>query len=98
MDHRLYRELSSSDDAWYCTNCSFPFNFKDSFFEEPVTSEEAPVAITLESNPTDNITTGRQSLLPKVLVLNARSIQNKVFDLQALLLTDCVDIIALTKT
>ena len=98
MDHRLYRELSSSDNPWYCTNCSFPFNFKDSFFKEPVTSEEAPVAITLESNPTDNITTGRQSLLPKVLVLNARSIRNKVFDLQALLLTDCVDIIALFET
>ena len=98
MDHRLYRELSSSDDTWYCTNCSFPFNFTDSFFEEPVTSEEAPVTITLESNPTDNITTGRQSLFPKVLVLNARSIRNKVFDLQALLLTDCVDIIALTET
>ena len=98
MDHRLYRELSSSDDTWYCTNCSFPFNFTDSFFEEPVTSEEAPVTITLESNPTDNVTTGRQSLFPKVLVLNARSIRNKVFDLQALLLTDCVDIIALTET
>ena len=98
MDHRLYRELSSSDDTWYCTNCSFPFNFTDSFFEEPVTSEEAPVTIILESNPTDNITTGRQSLFPKVMVLNARSIRNKVFDLQALLLTDCVDIIALTET
>ena len=98
MDHRLYRELSSSDDTWYCTNCSFPFNFTDLFFEEPVTSEEVPVTITLESNPTDNITTGRQSLFPKALVLNARSIRNKVFDLQALLLTDCVDIIALTET
>ena len=32
------------------------------------------------------------------MVLNARSIRNKVFDLQALLLTDCVDIIALTET
>ena len=97
MDHKLYRELSS-DDTWFCTNCSFPFNFMDSFFEEPVTSEEAPVTITLDSNPTDNITTGRQSLFPKVLALNSTSIRNKVFDLQALYLTDCVDIIALPKT
>ena len=99
IDHKLYRELSSSDDTWFCRNdCSFPFNFTDSFFEEPVTSEEAPVTITPDSNPSDNIATGGQSLFPKVLVLNARSIRNKVFDLQALLLTDCVDIIALTET
>ena len=97
MDHRLYSELSSSDDLWYCTNCSSPFNFTDSFFEEPpLTSEET--STQLESNSTNNITTGRQSLFPKALVLNARSVRHKVFDLQALLLTDCVDIIALTET
>ena len=100
MDHRLYTELSSSDETWYCRNCDFPFDFTDSFFEEPVINEEAPVTNPLESNPTDNITTGRQSLFPKILVLNARRIRNKVFDsgLQALLLTDCVDIVALTET
>lgn len=37
-------------------------------------------------------------MFPKSLVLNVRSIRNRVFDLQALLLTDCVDIIALTET
>lgn len=43
--------------------------FLSLFFEEPVTSEEAPVTITLDFNPTDNITTGRQSLFPKVMFL-----------------------------
>ena len=36
LDNRTYRMLSSFDDLWYCTNCSFPFNFTDSFFEEPI--------------------------------------------------------------
>ena len=39
-------------------------------------SEDAPVTDPFESNPTDNITSGRQSLSPKILVLNARSIRN----------------------
>lgn len=63
MDHcRLYTEYGSSDETWYCT--------------KPVVSEDAPVTDPFESNPTDNITSGRQSLSPKILVLNARSIRN----------------------
>ena len=58
----------------------------------------APVTDPFESNPTDDITSGRQSLSPKILVLNAKSIRNNVFDLQALLLTVRVDIVALTET
>lgn len=61
-------------------------------------SEDAPVTDPFESNPTDNVTSGRQSLSPKILVLNARSIRNKVFDLLTLLLTVRVDIVALTET
>lgn len=70
MDHRLYTEYGSSVETWYCTNCSLPFNFTDSFFEEPVVSD-APITDPFESNPTDDITSGRQSLSPKILVLNA---------------------------
>ena len=98
MDHRSYTELSSSDETWYCTNCSFPFNFTDSFFEEPVISEETAVSYSLECNPADNISADRESLFPKIFVLNALSIRNKGFDLQALLLTDCVNIIAMIET
>ena len=46
--------------------------------------------------PTILLPAGKASFLK--CALNARSIRNKVFDLQALLLTDCMDIIALTET
>ena len=35
---------------------------------------------------------------PKCLVLNSRSLRNKVLDLQALLLVDIFDVVAITET
>ena len=98
LDNRTYRMLSSSDDVWYCTNCSFPFNFTDSFFEEPI---EHATEITFQASPAtgrDKDNAYNDNNLPSVLVLNARSIRNKVLDLHALLLTDSFDIVALTET
>lgn len=73
-----------------------PFNFTDSSFEEPI---EHTTEVTFQAS----LSTGRvndgshNNNLPIVLVLNARSIRNKVFDLHALLLTDSFDIVAMTE-
>ena len=94
----LRPKLSSSEDMWYCTDCSFPFDFSDSFFEKYISFNETNDTDLQSSITTDNIINGERNHFPKVLVLNARSMQNKVFDLQPLLLTDSFDIIALTET
>ena len=96
MDNRTYMMLSSSDDFWCCTKCSFPFNFADSFFEEP--TEQTTEVDFQESPSSGRVTASVHNNFPNVLVLNARSIRNKVSDLHALLLTDSFDIIAMTET
>ena len=82
----LRPEFSSSEDMWYCTDCSFPFDFSDSFFEKYISFNEINDTDLQSSITTDNIINGERNHFPKVLVLNARSMQNKVFDLQPLLL------------
>ena len=81
-----------------CTDCSFPFDFSDSFFEEYFSFNETNDTDLQSSIITDNIINGERNHFPKVLVLNARNMQSKVFDLQPLLLTDSFDIIVLTET
>ena len=81
-----------------CTDCSFPFDFSDSFFEEYFSFNETNDTDLQSSIITDNIINGERNHFPKVLVLNARNTQNKVFYLQPLLLTDSFDIIVLTET
>ena len=34
MDPKLYMALSSSDEEWYCNDCTNPFNFTD-YFSKP---------------------------------------------------------------
>ena len=94
MDIRTYNELGSSDETWYCSNCTFPFNFTDSFFEESTTGD---INASLQSSLSGS-TDGVRNIFPKVLFLNARSIRNKVFDLQALLLMDSFDVVVIVET
>ena len=96
MDNRTYMMLSSSDDFWCCTKCSFPFNFAGSFFEEP--TEQTTEVDAQESPSSERFIATVHNNFPNVLVLNARSIRNKVSDLHTLLLTDSFDIIAMTET
>ena len=89
LDNRTYMMLSSSDDSRYCTNCSFPFNFSDSFFEEP--TEHALDSNLQASLSSDRVIADIHNNFPYVLVLNARSIRNKVSDLHTRVLTDSFD-------
>jgi len=84
MDPKLYMALSSSDEEWYCNDCTNPFNFMaGSFFEASCGPDDFDVSAKEESRT--SAANSRDSL-PKCLVLNARSLCNKVLDLQALLL------------
>ena len=94
MDIRTYIDLGSSDETWYCSNCTFSFNFTDSFFEESTMEDiNASLRPSLSGS-----THGVRNIFPKVLFLNARSIRNKVFDLQALLLMDSFDVVVIVET
>ena len=95
MDSKLYMALSSSDEDWYCNDCTNPFNFTDSFFEAPLGPDGFDVSANEESQTS---TANSRDLFPKCWVLNARSLRNKVLDLQALLLVDTFDVVAITET
>ena len=93
MDLKTYVALSSSEEEWRCSDCTTPFNFTDSFFEVSHTSDEL-----LTDDNSEVSTTNRTNSFPKCLLVNTRSVRNKVFDLQALLLMDSFDIVAITET
>ena len=95
MDPKLYMALSSSDEGWCCNDCTSPFKFTDSFFEASCGSDGFDVSSN-EENQTS--TANSRNSFPKCLVLNARSLRNKIFDLQALLLVDVFDVVAVTET
>ena len=95
MDPKLYMALSSSDEEWCCNDCTNPFNFTDSFFEASRGSDGFDVSANDESQTS---TANSRGSFPKCLVLNARSLRNKVLDLQALLLVDIFDVVAITET
>ena len=95
MDSKLYMALSSSDEEWYCNDCTNPFNFTDSFFE----ASRGPDGFDVSANEESQTSTANsRDSFPKCWVLNARSLRNKVLDLQALLLVDTFDVVAITET
>ena len=65
------------------------------FEEQTEQTTEFDLQASLSS---DRVNAGVHNNFPNVLVLNARSIRNKVSDLQTLLLTDSFDIVAMTET
>ncbi|XP_068756536.1 uncharacterized protein [Montipora capricornis] len=94
MDIRTYIDLGSSDETWYCSNCTFLFNFADTFLEESTTGDINASLQSSLSGSTDCV----RYIFTKVLFLNARSIRNKVFDLQALLFMDSFDVVVIVET
>ena len=95
MDPKLYMALSSSDEEWYCNDCTNPFNFTDSFFEASCGPDDFDVSANEESRIS---TANSRDSPPKCLEFNARSLRNKVLDLQALLLVDIFYVVAITET
>ena len=99
MDLKSYSDLGSSNEQWFCDiNCGWPFNFSNSFFES---SFSTMLNVSLSSSASD--VPGESSSRPangfsKCLLLNSRSIGNKINDLSALMLMDSFDIVALTET
>ena len=96
MDLKTYIDLGPSDEQWFCDkNCGWPFNFTDSFFESSSSTESG---LNLSSSSTD-VSAGCSSCgFSKCLLLNTRSVRNKIFELEALLLTYSFDMVALTET
>ena len=99
MDIKTYIDLGSSDEQWLCDkNCGWPFDFTDSFFESSSLSESN---LNLSSSSTEvsvECSSRSSSGFSKCLLLNTRSVRNKIFDLSALLLIDSFNIVALTET
>ena len=96
MGLKTYIDLGSSDEQWFCDkNYGWPFNFNDSFFESSPSTESG---LNLSSSSNDVSAGCSSSGFSKCLLLNTRSVRNKIFDVEALLLTDPFDIVALTET
>lgn len=93
MDLKTYVALSSSEEEWRCYDCTTPSNFTDSFFEASHTTDDL-----LTDDNSEVSTTNRTNSFPKCLLVNTRSVHNKVFYLQALLLMDSFHIVAITET
>jgi len=66
MDPKLYVALSSSDEEWYCNDCTNPFNFTDSFFEASCGPDDFDVSASEESRTS---TANSRDSLPKSLSL-----------------------------
>ena len=91
MDLQAYIDLGS----WFCDkNCGWPFNFTDSFFESSFSTWQnvSFSSVSAECFPRSANSSS------KCLLLNTRGICNKINDLNALLLMNSSDIIALTET
>ncbi|PFX27360.1 hypothetical protein AWC38_SpisGene7932 [Stylophora pistillata] len=96
MDLQAYIDLGSSDEQWFCDkNCGWPFNFTDSFFESSFSTGQN---VSLSSDVSAESSPHSANGFSKCLLLNTRSIRNKINDLNALLLMDSFDIVALTET
>lgn len=96
MDLQAYIDLGSSDEQWFCDkNCGWPFNFTDSFFESSFSTGQN---VSLSSDVSAESSPRSANGFSKCLLLNTRSIRNKINDLNALLLMDSFDIVALTET
>ena len=96
VDLKTYINPSSSNEKWFCDNCGWSINFTDSFFESSISTEQNVSSLTsvvsVDSSPRFC------NSLTECLLLNARSLPNKVNDLTALLLMGSFGIVSLTET
>ena len=96
MDLKTYIKLSSSDEQWFCDKCGWPFNFTDLFFEtsfSPEVKERASTSFV----PLDSFPRSSNGFI-NCLLVNVRSLRNKIDDLSVLLLMDSFDVVAMTET
>ena len=80
MDLKTYVAFRSSEKEWHCRDCKTTFHFTDSFFKASHSSDDLSIDDNSEATRTN-----RTNSFPKCLVVNSRSVRNKVLDLQALL-------------
>lgn len=94
VDLKTYIDPSSSNEKWFCDNCGWSINFTDSFFESSTEQNVSSLTsvVSVDSSPRFC------NSLTECLLLNARSLPNKVNDLTALLLMDSSGIVSLTET
>ena len=99
MKNELYQALASTDEDWICCDCALP-PFSDPFFSNA--SLDGNVSIESEVSVPSNYSIKLDGIRPsnslRCLPINARSLRNKVLDLQALLLENHIPIIAITET
>ena len=87
MDLKTYIKLSSSDEqCGFCDKCGWPFHFTDSFSETSFYTELNASSLS-SFVPVDSLPRSSTGFI-NCLVLNARSLRNKINDLSALLLMD----------
>ena len=96
MSNDIYQALALSDEKWSCCDCGMP-QFSDSLFEKSLSDVSISPHNTIAILP-NQVGCFYNAKSSCCLLLNARSIRNKVHDLQALLLMDSFDIIAITET
>lgn len=97
MDLVTYVALSNSQDQWLCggNNCGLPLEFSNSFFES-FTSTSSDISRNAVNDNSYDMPNNRSSSftnnLTKCLLLNVRSIRNKIDEFQALLSMDSFDV------
>lgn len=95
MDFKIYIDLGFFDEQWFCDkNCGWFFNFIDFFFELFFLIE---FGLNLSLFSIDVFVGCFFSGFFKCLLLNMRSVWNKIFDLEVLLLIDFFDIVVLIE-
>ena len=97
MRNEMYHALASSDEEWICCDCALP-RFSESFFSNTSLEENVSIEpeVSIPSNDVCNRKKSSNSL--RCLLINARSLRNKILDLQALLLENYIPIAKITET
>lgn len=86
MDLQAYIDLGSSDEQWFCDkNCGWPFNFNDSFFVSSFSTGQNVSLSSLTSDVSTESSPHSANGSSKCLLLNTRSIRNKINDLNAVI-------------
>ena len=87
MKSEIYQALASSDEEWICYDCALP-RFSDSFFEIPPVEKSATFEPEATIPSIDASNWNKPSNFLRCLLINARSLRNKVLDLKTLLLEE----------
>ena len=97
MRNEIYQTLASSDEEWLCCDCALP-QFTDSFFSSMSLEGNVSLESEVSTASTNSYNRINASNSLRCLLINARSLRNKVLGLQALLLEKHTPIAAITET